>query len=96
MTYWGRPQKLNQFFREAFVYGKGDGEAFIKTPRAFKWYYEGKLFNKMVPVCSLIINLFKKSVWKGVFRALFKGEFKAAIIIPVLASGRSYHHSKGY
>jgi glycosyltransferase involved in cell wall biosynthesis len=96
MTFWGRPQTLNQFFRENFVYGKGDGEAFIKTPRAFKWYHEGKLLKNMVPTCSFIINLLKKNVWKGFFRALSKGKWSVAFLIPILAAGRSYHHSKGY
>ena len=96
MTFWGRPTKLKQYFREEFVYGKGDGEAFIKTPRAFKWYYEGNISRKLVPLVSMILQLFKINVWKGVFSALHNLNFIAAIIIPILVCGRSYYHSKGY
>lgn len=96
MTYWGRPQKFKQFLREQFVYGKGDGEAFIKTPRAFKWYLEGHLQKNLVPIFGFIFNIIKMQVWSGVGRALLKGEILEMLIIPLLAGARSYHHSKGY
>ncbi|MFC5191147.1 glycosyltransferase [Algoriphagus aquatilis] len=96
MTYWGRPSNLKQFFREQFVYGKGDGEAYIKTPKSVKFY-----LNKMIPAffCpffSGLINLIKKNTWKGVARALDHGDLIAAFFIPILIFGKFYNHTKGY
>ncbi|MBQ9502333.1 MAG: glycosyltransferase, partial [Lentisphaeria bacterium] len=44
MTLWGRSAKLKQFWKEAWNYGRGDGEAFIKEPWAFRQYRQKRVF----------------------------------------------------
>jgi glycosyltransferase involved in cell wall biosynthesis len=96
MTYWGRPNTLKLFFKEQFVYGKGDGEAYIKTPKAVKLYLNKMLPAFFCPFFSGLINLIKKNTWKGVGRALRKGDLVAACYIPILIFGKFYNHTKGY
>lgn len=96
MTYWGRPQKLKQFFRENFVYGKGDGEAFIKTPRAFRWYLEGRIPEVLTPYLQIAIQLLKKPVYKAMGRALKHFDFTSFLLIPILFIGRNYNYVIGY
>lgn len=96
MTYWSRPQKLTHFFKEQYNYGKGDGEAFIKTPRAFKWYLEGKIPKALVPIFHMTIQSFKKQLYQGIGRALIDFDLFSSMVIPVLFIGRGYHFVKGY
>ena len=96
MTYWGRHETLSQYFHEHFVYGKGDGEALIKTPRAFKLFKDACLPKELVPILSLFISLTKVGSWKGIAKAFAEGKILAALLIPVLSAGRSYYYSKGY
>lgn len=96
MTYWGRPISFEHFFREHFVYGKGDGEAFIKTPKSVKLYLNKILPASFCPLLSGLINLTKKNTWKGVGRALNQGELLAAILIPIFIFGKFYHYTRGY
>jgi len=96
MTYWARPKKMKHFFREQFVYGRGGGEAFIKTPRSFKLYKEGKLPLVFAPVVQSLIQFLKPQLFSGLKRAIKSGDVIAAIYVPVLIAGRSYHNAKGY
>ena len=96
MTYWGRPQKLKQFWKEQYNYGRGDGEAFIKTPRAFKWYFEKKIPAFLVPVLHSLIQFLKRNSYKGIWRAIKKFDIKALFIIPNFIFFRSYYYSKAY
>ena len=96
MTYWGRPEKLKHFFHENFVYGKGDGEAFIKTPLAFKWYLKRRIPKFVVPFLNTLINFLKRGVYKAMGRAMKKKDLLSCCIIPVLVAGRTYHYAKGY
>jgi len=96
MTYWARPQKLKQFFREQYVYGRGGGEAFIKTPSTFIMYRDGKLPLFLVPVMQALIQFFKPGLYLGLFRAVKGGDIFAAVNIPLLIAGRSFHNARGY
>lgn len=96
MTYWGRPKKLKHFFREQFVYGRGDGEAFIKTPFAFKWYLKGRIPKFIVPYFNVFINCLKPTVYKAMGRAIKKFDLISFFVIPVLLIGRTFHYAKGY
>ena len=96
MTYWSRPRRLNQFFKEQYNYGKGDGEAFIKTPKAFKWYLEGTMPEVFVPISHMFIQLFKKQLYQGMGRALIDFALFSLMTIPILFTGRAYHYAKGY
>jgi cellulose synthase/poly-beta-1,6-N-acetylglucosamine synthase-like glycosyltransferase len=96
LTYWSRPKRLSQFYREQFVYGRGDGEALIKTPLAFKLHQKGFLAKGLVPLTHALIQLFKGSFHKGIFRALKKSDPVAALFIPLLIPVRGFHYARGY
>jgi len=96
MTYWARPQKLKQFYREQYAYGKGDGEALIKTPKVFKLCREKKIPPQTVSFANSIIQVFKSNTFKGVFRALKDADLMAAFSVPVLVAGKGYYFAKGY
>ncbi len=95
-TFWARPKSFTAFFKEQYVYGKGDGEAFIKTPRAFKWHLSSRLPKGLVPVLQGLIGFAKNSTWAGAGRAIGKGHILEGILIPYFNTGRAYHHVKGY
>lgn len=95
-TFWGRPDSFKAFFKEQYVYGKGDGEAFIKTPRAFRWYLSGQLPKSLVPSVQGLISLIKSGTWTGVKRAIGKGHILEGLLIPYFNAGRSYNHARGY
>lgn len=92
MTFWGRPKTLGEFYKEQFVYGKGDGEAFIKTPKSIRI----NLPNFISPMTSGFINLIKINTFKGIYRAVIKLDIIAALYIPILVFGKYYNHTKGY
>ncbi|HEW92133.1 MAG TPA: glycosyltransferase [Thermotogaceae bacterium] len=96
MTYWGRPKKLRQFWKEQYNYGRGDGEAFIKTPRVFKWYFEKKIPAFLVPMLHPLIQLIKINSYNGIHRAIRKSDIGAAFFIPNLIFFRSYFYAKAY
>jgi cellulose synthase/poly-beta-1,6-N-acetylglucosamine synthase-like glycosyltransferase len=96
MTLWARPQKFKEFFREQFVYGRGDGEAFIKTPRLFRIFKMHKGVIKNVTLLHGIIQLFKVPFRRGLFRAFKSGDIKAAICLFPLMVGKGYNYAKGY
>jgi len=96
MTLWARPNTFKAFFKEQYVYGRGDGEAFIKTPRAFKWYQSNKLNKRLVPIIHSMNNLSKKYFFKAMYRSIKKGRIIEFILVPRLVAGRTYWHAKGY
>lgn len=96
MTFWARPQKLKHFFREQFVYGKGDGEAFIKTPRVFKLLKDHKYLVSLVPFAHGALQLSKDQVRNGFSRALKHGDLIAALCLPFLITGKGFNYAKGY
>lgn len=96
MTYWARPHKLNQFTLEYFNYGKGDGEAFIKTFVSYRWHIEKNLPIGLVPALTSIIQLLKPSVINGMKQALQKKDVPAFLLVPVLTAQRWHHYAKGY
>ena len=96
MTYWGRPEKLKHFFHENFVYGRGDGEAFIKTPLVFKWYLKRKIPKFLIPYLNVLINFLKPTVYKAMGRSIKKNDLLSFCIIPILVAGRTYYYAKGY
>jgi len=96
MTFWGRPKHAEQFFREMFNYGKGDGEALIKVPKAFKLFRDGKIGSSVVPFLSGTFNLIKSFRIRYCLEALRNKKFSSVIYIPYLLFFRGYYHSKGY
>jgi glycosyltransferase involved in cell wall biosynthesis len=96
MTFWGRPNEPELFYKEMYNYGFGDGEALIKTPFAVKMYRSGNLAEKLVPVSSGLINLLKNLKFSSLLQAIKDNRFRAACWIPRLLFARGFYHSKGY
>lgn len=95
MTYWGRPQKLKQFWREQFVYGRGDGEALIKMCYAFKLHLKGMPAFLVSPLNGLRV-MQKQLKLTAIKRALMKGDVAALLIMPILTFGNGWNFGKGY
>ena len=96
LVLWPRHQKLNEFWAEEFRYGKGDGEAAIKTPIAFKLYKRGKLPRSIVPLLTALRGLMRISFWRALARSVGSGDIAAGLFIPVLVFGKGYNLAKGY
>lgn len=96
MTYWGRPDKLRDFWKEQGRYGRGDGEALIKTPFAFRVHKKGYLPACCVPLLTGVRFLTKRLRAAPMWRALSRGDFAALVCMPLLAFGNGYYFGKGY
>lgn len=96
MTYWARPEKLTDFWKEQFNYGKGEGEANIKKPYFFRLYENGKLFWPMAVIGNALWNTYKQANFKALGRAIRALDFSAVLILPVLAFGNGYYRIRGY
>jgi glycosyltransferase involved in cell wall biosynthesis len=95
MTYWGRPQKLKQFWREQFVYGRGDGEALIKMSYAFRLYLKRMPF-LLVPFFNGLRIMQKQLKFSTIIKTLKKNDILALCFMPVLAFGNGWNLAKGY
>jgi len=95
MTYWGRPRKLRQFWRETFNYGRGDGEALIKTPYAFKLHLKGIPAFLVAPLTGLRI-MQKQCKLSAIIRAIRRFDFPALFMMPILTFGKGWNFGKGY
>ena len=96
MTYWCRPPKLKQYWREAYVYGRGDGEAAIKMSRTFKWYLQ-----KIIPAwLERLLNAcrYTQKLLRGhaILNCLKNGDFNVLLMMPVFGFGIGWNQSKGY
>ena len=95
MTYWGRPRKLKQFWREQFVYGRGDGEALIKMCYAFRLHLKGMPSFLVAPLNGLRV-LQKQFKLSAVRKAIMKMDVPALLIMPFLTFGNGWSFAKGY
>jgi len=93
---WPRHQKLKEFWAEAFRYGKGDGEAAIKTPIAIRLYKSGKLPRSFVPFVTAIRELTRVGVWKAFGKSFLNADFVAGFYLPLLVIGKGFYLAKGY
>lgn len=93
---WARHQRLIAFWKEAFGYGQGDGEAAIKTPIAFRLYKRGLLPRFLVPALTGLRVLSKQLTLRNVWKGLRKGDFVACLYMPSLLFGKGYYFGKGY
>lgn len=95
MTYWGRWVKLKQFWREMFNYGRGDGEALIKTPYAFKLHLKGMPACFVPPLTGLRI-MQQQFKLLAITRAIRHFDLPALFIMPILSFGKGWNFGKGY
>jgi len=96
MVYWARPKKLKEFWKELFGYGRGDGEAAIKMPYAFRLYLRGWVLGAFVPCLVGCRHLQKHISWKAITSALMNYDPLAIIYMPLLLFVRGYYFGKGY
>ncbi|TKJ38118.1 MAG: hypothetical protein CEE38_05000 [Planctomycetes bacterium B3_Pla] len=96
MTYWRRPQKIREFWKEQFGYGRGDGEALIKTPIAFRLYKRGILPRFLVPALTGFRRLTRSLTFGALYRAIRKLDLVACLYLPALQFGNGYCFGKGY
>ncbi|MBF0329904.1 MAG: glycosyltransferase [Nitrospirae bacterium] len=89
ICYWGRPNELRKYWKEAFIYGLGNGEAGIfplrygAQPWKILWHYDAL---KQATISSRRI----------IFKAFSNGDILAAFIIPILKYGYIINSYKGY
>ena len=96
MVYWARPQRLRDFWKEQFNYGRGDGEALIKIPIAFRLYKRGFLPCFLVPAITGFRTLTKQLMLRKMCKAIHKCDFIACLFMPILLFGNGYYFGKGY
>ncbi len=96
MTYWGRPDNLSAFCNEQFNYGRGDGEASIKTPYSFKLYRKGYIPKWSMPILTGIRLTQKRLSLAGFGRALRAFDIPALLMMPVLIFCKGYSFGRGY
>ena len=94
MTYWGRPQKLRQFWREKYNYGRGGGEAgFVSY--AYRLYDRGIAPIFLVPFLNGLRVAQKQCKFRVFIQAFKKYDIAAILFIPLLAFGNGWNHAKG-
>jgi hypothetical protein len=96
LVYWERPQALASFWKEQYGYGRGDGEASIKTPIAFRWHAGGKCPAGLVPLITGLRWVAKHGTVRGLIRALRQFDWLASLYLIPFQFGAGYSFGRGY
>ena len=96
MTYWGRTGVLSKYWRESFVYARGDGEAAIKMSGTFKLYLQKKLPLWLERPLNALRFMQKQWHCHSVWNALKHADFLVPFLMPVFSFGMGWNQSKGY
>ena len=96
LVYWSRHRKLREFWKEQRVYGRGDGEAGIKMPAAFRLYRKRLVPRFIVPLMVGLRTMTKQVKLRRLWRALCDGDVLACIYMPILSFGNGYAFGQGY
>jgi len=97
IVFWARPSRLRDFWKEAYNYGRGDGEANIKTPYVFTLHKRGFVPHRFVAVLHGLRLLHKSLCKPKVFFAMLRRCDLAAIaLLPILMFGKGYAFASGY
>jgi cellulose synthase/poly-beta-1,6-N-acetylglucosamine synthase-like glycosyltransferase len=96
MTFWARPNRLRDFWKEQVNYGRGGGEALIKMPYFFRTYRERKMPWLLALLGNGLWNTYKQANFGAFRRALKARDLTAVFVIPILAFGNGYYRMKGY
>lgn len=94
ICYWGRHSTLHGYWKEAFVYGKGNGEAGGIIPLKFMRPDRVEYSKFCVYLYALYISLTKNK--RAYYHALKDMDFMALLILPVLVFGNIVNNHKGY
>lgn len=96
VVYWRRPSRFRAFWKEQYNYGRGDGEAHIKIPVAFRWHVRGLIPAWMVPPLTALRTMTKELRLRAIARALRRGDVPACLCMPLLLWGNGYNAGKGF
>ena len=95
-AFWGRPPELKQYWKEAFKYGRGDGEAAIKMSRTLKWFLLKRIPGWVEIWLNALRYTYKLSHFRAIVNSVKKGDFGVMFLMPVFAFGIGWNQSKGY
>lgn len=96
MTYWGRTGVLSKYWREAFVYGRGDGEAAIKMSFCFKLYIQKRIPLWIERPLNALRFAQKQFKLKVIWNAIKHGDILVPFLMPIYSFGLGWNQSKGY
>lgn len=96
VVYWHRHERLRGYFKETFGYGRGDGEAYIKVPFAFRVYKKGLVPGSFVPPLNGLRLMQLYCAPRNLLAALSKFDLPALFLIPILGFGKGWSFGKGY
>ena len=96
VVYWSRHRRLREFWKEQRIYGRGDGEAGIKMPAAFRLYRKRLVPRFIVPLLVGLRTMTKQVKLGRLWRALYDGDVLACAYMPILSFGNGYAFGRGY
>ena len=96
VVFWKRPEKLRDYWKEQRGYGRGDGEAYIKVPVAFRLHKSRCLPRALVPHLTGLRTLIKQVKLPTIFRAIRGCDIVGLSYLPLLSYGNGYHFAKAF
>jgi glycosyltransferase involved in cell wall biosynthesis len=91
---WRRHNQWSRYRREAFLYGRGNGEAGLPLPRSLESNWSSWWFP--VAVFHGAMRLIGKHSWRNASKAFCDGKPWVALLVPWLAATKAYNLTKGY
>ena len=91
---WRRHKQWSSYRREAFLYGRGNGEAGLPLPRSPKCDWSKFWF----PVAAFhgALRLIGRHSWTNAAKAIADGKPWIAPLVPLLSVTKAFHMTKGY
>jgi glycosyltransferase involved in cell wall biosynthesis len=94
VTRWRRHIPWSRYRREAFLYGRGNGEAglpLLRSPSSdwSSWWFPVAVFHGA-------LRLMGRHSWSNAAKALSDGKPWVAILVPLLSVTKAYYMTKGY
>lgn len=91
---WRRHNQWRRYRREAFLYGRGNGEAGLPLARSPRFDWSPVWFP--VAVFHGALRLIGRHSWRNAAKAFHDGKPWVAILVPLLAATKAYNLIKGY
>jgi glycosyltransferase involved in cell wall biosynthesis len=94
MVFWVRHKQWRKFMREAFLYGRGSGEAGLRHD----WcdWYQREGFERLRAWLFGARGLFRRSAVVGSLHALRNGCVVVGALVPIFSAQRAYCFLRGY
>jgi GT2 family glycosyltransferase len=93
IVYWARHSALRGYWKEAYGYARGNGEAGITQPPVFQRH--GPSYSRLWTHLRAL-NMATRGSVRAAFSLLLKGDVRAAALVPVLQYGIAVNAEKGY